>query len=43
MAEKIITAFQTGKPVKIESMSWSDFLSMLEQLGSSHQTTLREQ
>ncbi|EOX3447451.1 hypothetical protein [Vibrio cholerae] len=37
MAEKIIAAFQSGKPLKISGMSWQDFLTMLKELNDFRQ------
>ncbi|BBM67932.1 hypothetical protein VA249_45780 (plasmid) [Vibrio alfacsensis] len=34
MAEKIIAAFETGKPVKLEKMSWAEFIIMLDKIGT---------
>lgn len=34
MAEKIIAAFETGKPVKLEKMSWAEFIEMLDKLNT---------
>ncbi|NAX35485.1 hypothetical protein CAG54_11065 [Vibrio sp. V27_P1S3P104] len=38
MAEKIIAAFESGKPVKIDPMPWGEFLKMLSDIKSSGKT-----
>lgn len=38
MAEKIIAAFESGKPVKIHSMSWAQFIKVLNDIKESGKT-----
>ncbi|WP_171353766.1 hypothetical protein [Vibrio coralliilyticus] len=38
MAEQIIAAFQHGKPVKITSMSWREFIQLLDDIGKLGKT-----
>ncbi len=34
MAEQIIAAFETGKPQKIRSMSWDEFIQLFNDIRS---------